>query len=363
LQSKSSPLKRDGTREPYISADRARQETNIIPIVTKSGQEYTHTSDRGSIHFLLNAGTASFVECFRFPSSRERRNLSNFRNPKDEANNQDILQLFGGSSENGSIFSDSFEDDQTIDWRLFEEENLLRFLSSPFTDHQMQTDESNMFPPPIFMDPNFATPVPTTNLQIPGECEPPNTKSSLIVSTLFDKAVALNIPFTQQADFNQHLTYLFTPSKIEKLVGLYFEFWHPHCPILHQPSFNIETVPISLLIPVTLMGAMYSQIDQENNTAKLLLDLAELYVYSLDDLREESEIYQILRSMSGGSLEQSTMTSSLTFQILQGAYLMVCVQFWAGNIMARKRSVETRFGALVKVKLLIPSTDRSNRKL
>ena len=177
----------------------------------------------------------------------------------------------------------------------------------------MQTEDINMFPP-IFMDPNFAVPpLSATDLQNPGEWEPASAQSSLMISTLCDVAVSFNMPFTRQADFNQYLNYLFTPSRTKKLVDLYFEFWHPHCPILHQPSFDIETVPIALLIPVTLMGAMYSQNDQENNTAKLLMDLAELYVYSLDDLREESEISQILRSMSGYSSEQLTTTSSLVF--------------------------------------------------
>lgn len=202
---------------------------------------------------------------------------------------------------------------------------------------------------PVLLDPNFATPAQSSGVQLPGEWDPPSPQSAAIVQALLHKATALNITFIEQVDINQHLNYLFTPSRIDKLVGHYFEFWHPHCPILHQPSFKFETAPIPLLISVTLMGAMYSQVDREVNTAKVLLDLAELYVYSMDDLTDDYEIRQMMRASAGTTLEQPLESSSLAFQNLQGAYLMVCVQFWAGNLVARRRSMETRFGVVVKV--------------
>ena len=291
----------------------------------------------------------------------ERRNLNDYRTTKIEVHGQDVGQLFGSSSENGSTFSDPFEDD-TINWAVFEDENLLRFLANPINVHELQAEEYNSFPSPQFME-NYGAPAPIANLSNSElGWEPPSAQSQLITSTLFDKAVALGMPFAQQTDFHISLKSLITPSKIEKLVSLYFEFWHPHCPIVHQPSFSINNVHIALLIPVILMGAMYSPIDQENSTAKLVMDVAELYIYSLDDLREEFEISSyILRAMSGSSMAQSASPSPYTFQVLQGAYLMVCIQFWAGNAIARKRSIESRFAAVIKVGpsyLCIDSSDR-----
>ena len=99
---------------------------------------------------------------------------------------------------------------------------------------------------------------------------------------------------------------------------------------------------------VTLMGAMYSPVDREVSTAKLLLDLAELYIHSMEDLTDEFEIRQMLR-LSAATSPDSIKLGPLAFQYLQAAYLMVCVQFWAGSMVSRKRAIETRFGVVVKV--------------
>ena len=320
---------------------------NFLPAASKSGQESagTPSSDRGSIKFLLNSGTASFIECFRFPSSNERRNISNFRNNEDESSDYNALHFFGNGSENGSTFSDPFED-EPIDWSLFQDENLLRFLSSPFTEVQMQADD--IFAP-MFMDPNFSNTAPVGSVTFPGEWEPANVQSAAVVQALVDKSGLLGLNPRERTDISQHLNYLFTPSKIEKYISHYFEFWHPHCPIIHQPSFNVETAPIPLLISMSLMGVMYSQVDHEVKSAKVILDLAELFVYSQPDLTEEFEIQQMLRASLSSSPDQTPLMSLLAFQSLQAAYLMVCVQFWAGNSVARKRSIETRFSVLVKV--------------
>lgn len=320
---------------------------------TKAGQENTPTSDRGSIKFLLNSGTASFIECFRFPSSKERRNLANFRNEQNLAGDSNFVNFFGNGSDNGSTFSDPFEE-EPIDWSLFEDENLLRFLSGPFTDYPMQPEDAYA---PVFMDPNFPPIDPMTNIQgsIPKmEWEQPSPQSAAIVQSILNRAIALNTTLSEQEDFRQQLNYLFTPSRIDKFINHFFEFWHPHCPILHQPTFSVETAPIPLLVSVTLMGAMYSQSDQEVNTAKHLLDLSELFVYSMEDLTDDSEIRQMLRS--NPSVEQSVIVSPLAFQYLQAAYLMVCVQFWAGGMLARKRAIETRFGNVVKVNISLRSS-------
>jgi hypothetical protein len=310
---------------------------------SKPPQDKDPSSDRGSIKFLLNSGTASFVECFRFPSENERRNLFNFRNTRAGSIDSNIRDFFGNASENGSTFSDPFED-EPIDWSLFEDENLLRFLSSPFTDMQMQSDD--MFAP-LYMDSNYVGSTPMKPLSFPTEWEPASVQSSAIVQLIVEKAVSLQLNSQEQADIQHHLNFLFTPSKITKFVNLYFEFWHPHCPIVHQPTFNIDTAPIPMLLAVTVMGSMYSQADREVNTAKILLDLAELVIYSVDDLTDEFEIKQMLRGSIATT--ESVTSSPMALAHLQAAYLMVVVQFWAGSMVSRKRAVETRFNIVVKI--------------
>jgi len=286
----------------------------------------------------LNSGTASFIECFRFPASNERRSNLNL------SNETNILDIFENGLEKGGNFPDPFAD-EPIDWSMFEDESLLKFLSGPFTDVQMRSDD--LFAP-FFMDPNFVSaPPPPIPTSFPTEREPPSLQSAAIVQGILEKASLLHLCPQELADLSQNLDYLFTPSRIQKLVNLYFESWHSNCTVLHQGSFHIERAPLPLLTSVVLMGAMYSQVDVEISTAKSVLDVSELYVFSTEDLRDESEILQMMRT-SITSPDQ-VVSSDLAFENLFAAYLMVCVQFWAGNMIARKRAVETRFATIVKV--------------
>lgn len=334
LQSKVATAKKDSLC-PTENVESGEQRAGLTSAITapKTTQD-TPSSDRGSIKFLLNSGTASFVECFRFPSQNKRQNLFHFSNNRTGSSDSNIHDFFGNRGENGSTFSD-----------LFDDESLLRFLSSPFSEVQMHGDD--MFAP-LFMDQNYAGTVPMNTITFPGEWEPASVQSSALVQTILEKAIALQISAQEQTDIQHHLNFLFTPSKITELVNLYFEFWHPHCPIVHQPSFSIDTAPIPLLLAVSLMGAMYSQVEREVNTAKVLLDLAELVIYSQEDLTDELEIKQMLRA-STILADQKVSISPLTFPHLHAAYLMVVIQFWAGNMAARKRAYETRFGVVVKI--------------
>jgi hypothetical protein len=284
------------------------------------------------------------MECFCFPSNptqNERRELFNFASGSSDSN---ALHFFGNGSENGSTFSDPFED-EPIDWSSFQDENLLKFLNSPFTEVQMQADD--IFAP-MFMDPNFSHAGLVTGMPCPPEWDPASVQSAAIIQGLRGKASLLNLNPQEQTDLSQHLDYIFTPSRIERMVSLYFEFWHPHCPIIYRPTFSIETTPTPLLISMTLMGVMYSQVDHEVKSGKILLDLAEMFVFSASDLTEESEIQRMLRASLGSSPDQSGMLSSMALQNLQAAYVMVCLQFWAGNPVARRRAIE-RFAVVVKV--------------
>lgn len=256
------------------------------------------------------------------------------------------LTTFGNGSDNGSNLSDPFEED-SIDISVFDDENLMRFLNSPFNNVQNQSDD--LFAS-MFMDPTFVSFTPMANVAVarqPVEWEPATLQSGAMVQAILDKAYALQLDAQELAVISENLNFLFIPSRIEKLVRLYFETWHRHCPILHQPSFDIGTVPTPLLLSVILLGAMYSQDEREASTAKALLDISELYVYSMEGLTEESEVRQMLR-MGNSITRASAQLSPLAFPYLQGAYLMICAQFWGGNRLARRRAIELRFGVVVK---------------
>lgn len=203
------------------------------------------------------------------------------------------------------------------------------------------------------MDPNFTHTGPVSAALCANEWEPASAQSAAILQALLAKSVMLNLNDQEQADVSQHLNYLFVPSKIEKFINCYFESWHPHCPIVHRPSFNIERAPIPLLISMTLMGAMCSQKDLEVSSARVVLNLAELFLYGLEDISEEFEIQQMLKFSTTSSQSRHPVTTYETFKNLQACYLMVVIQTWTGNALARKRVIETRFSTVIKVMLRI----------
>lgn len=319
-----------------------RQEES--PAAPKSWQESTTapSSERGSIQFLLNSGTASFIECFRFPPPTEKRDIFNLRN---SSNNLRSPNFFGNGMENANAYPEAMEPGKQVDWPVMQEDSLSRFMTHPVPDVPLPADVFT----PLFMDPNFAHAGPVSGTLCPEEWEPASVQSAAILQGLLGKSALLNLNDQEQADISQHLNYLIVPSKIEKSINCYFEFWHQHCPMVHRPSFSIDTAPVPLLISMTLMGAMYSQTDHEVSSAKVALDLAELFIYGLDDFTDEYEIQQMLKFSATPTQTGASTTSYVALKNLQAAYLMIVVQTWAGNTAARKRSIETRFSTVIKV--------------
>ena len=244
-----------------------------------------------------------------------------------------------------NVYPEEMESGKQVDWPILQGGSLSRFMSHQVPDVPLHADVFT----PMFMDPNFAHTGPVSGALCPGEWEPASAQSAAILQGLLGKAALLNLNDQEQADISQHLNYLFVPSKIEKSINCYFEFWHQHCPMVHRPSFNIDTAPVPLLISMTLMGAMYSQTDHEVSSAKVALDLAELFIYGLDDFTDEYEIQQMLKFSATQSQNQTSATSYVALKNIQAAYLMIVVQTWAGNAAARKRSIETRFSIVIKV--------------
>lgn len=78
---------------------------------------------------------------------------------------------------------------------------------------------------------------------------------------------------------------------------------------------------------------------------KSLLDLMEVVVYSSSSLEDEYDIRH-------GISPQGDVDSDKQRQLeeFQGAYLMIVVQYWAGNATAKKRVRQQRFPRLISVK-------------
>ena len=80
---------------------------------------------------------------------------------------------------------------------------------------------------------------------------------------------------------------------------------------------------------------------------KLLLDTIEAYIYSIPGLSDEYDSPDRLYVKRGESASPEWQQYQL--EEFQGAYLMIVLQYWTGNHIARMRVRQQRFTRLVAV--------------
>ncbi|SPO04630.1 uncharacterized protein DNG_07315 [Cephalotrichum gorgonifer] len=129
---------------------------------------------------------------------------------------------------------------------------------------------------------------------------------------------------------------LFTTDKAPSLIDSYFDNWHTHCPILHRPSFDMESVSPSLLAAMILMGAVYSQ-PHLAMAARTCLDAAEEYIFGHPDYTRLSD--PVSRKKAG----------LVDMSPLQAAYTIAVLQQWDTHEESRRRIRLSRFPSIVRV--------------
>jgi hypothetical protein len=135
---------------------------------------------------------------------------------------------------------------------------------------------------------------------------------------------------------------LLTHAEIDYCLKSYFANYHRHCPIIHQPSFDPAVVPDSLLLACVALGAMYAD-PMKLAWMKGLLDVIETFIFSLPAVKEECF------GTMGYLQVQNEDARNYHFQSFQGAYLFVVVQYFSGNLPARRRARRQRFLTVANV--------------
>ena len=289
--------------------------------------------DRGSIKFLLNAGTDGFTERFHLPPSDDRsRGLvyHKQRGMKDAASRQAV-----GLSQNPWI--KGFAD---FDWNPTMVSP--SFIQGPFAT---QFHGPNVYSGEGSIYPSFITPGVDGPLA-PGEAP---GKSAIVTlgQALLDKAYSLPIGEEGKQKLASNVLFLLDASRVWKFLELYFENWHVNAPMIHPPSFNVETIPLSLLATVVIMGAIYSSNEQEAAVAKGLLDFVELFVFSGDVFSREREV--VLSFTPADERGDHDVNDWISFQNVQAGFVMLIVQYWAGKQASQCRAMEIRFSEVLMV--------------
>jgi hypothetical protein len=123
---------------------------------------------------------------------------------------------------------------------------------------------------------------------------------------------------------------VFTEANIVESVSAFFSCFHPHIPFIHRSSFNIETVPLHLLLTVSLIGSVFSTSQDDTLPSRFFFDLGEEY------------IFQLLRQIMTRSKRSDNDVG-----ILQSAVLVHALQMNSNDESVRHRMRTTRFPEIV----------------
>ncbi|TEY36663.1 hypothetical protein BOTCAL_0544g00070 [Botryotinia calthae] len=127
---------------------------------------------------------------------------------------------------------------------------------------------------------------------------------------------------------------LFTVPNLIDFTRLFFDHWYPNCPIIHQPTYNLDTVSLPLLFVVFLIGAAYSSPRDTATLAKECGTLCEEFVFENEELKE------MLRS-------DQYSEKSTSLQVIQAAFLVSVLRNWQNGELARKKMRNGRFSDIV----------------
>ncbi|UNI20002.1 hypothetical protein JDV02_006139 [Purpureocillium takamizusanense] len=127
------------------------------------------------------------------------------------------------------------------------------------------------------------------------------------------------------------------PESIIRFAATYFHLSHHHVPIVHRPSFGSPHTATTLLLAVTLAGALRSPPRDDALSVWAMARLFEEYIF----LR----LADIMSTYPGTSL--SLVHAGELLETLQAAILLNNVQFMDNNIATRRRIRTQRLPALV----------------
>ncbi|KAI9648175.1 hypothetical protein NHQ30_002807 [Ciborinia camelliae] len=140
---------------------------------------------------------------------------------------------------------------------------------------------------------------------------------------------------------------LFTVPNLIDFTRLFFDYWYPNCPIIHQPTYNLETVSLPLLFVIFLIGAAYSSPRDTASLAVACGALCEEFVF------EDDELKSLLHTEQCGE-------NSANLQIVQAAFLVSVLRNWQNGPLARKRMRNRRYCDVVASARILGFTSSKN---
>ncbi|KAH7383612.1 hypothetical protein BKA64DRAFT_163191 [Cadophora sp. MPI-SDFR-AT-0126] len=286
-------------------------------------------NDRNSIGFLLNCPSENdFIR--EFPQSSTR----------SPSSKPDILPASSSATEYGAQSSASSATPVFQQYgHMIQANNIDVFLNRlEFQNFEQQTNNWQM---------------PNENMILSSGPDSPFLDRKVLEQRAFDireklryMAAVQNPPHLPPKELIDAIE-LITADKVAAYIKLYFRHWHKHAPMVHQATFNPCTAALPLVLSLMSLGGMYSKESEDVVKLKGLLDTIEGYIFSIPGLSDEYEMPGRLYAKHGETASAEWQQYQL--EELQGAYLMIVLQYWTGNPTARTRVRQQRFPKVVHI--------------
>ena len=132
---------------------------------------------------------------------------------------------------------------------------------------------------------------------------------------------------------------LFTPSNLSLCIESFFRNAYKHVPIVHEPSFEVETINLQLLLSVFVVGAVWSY---PRDTYFMVFDVIEM----VERCIFESDIFQDVLN-NGTNSEHVSLSTILS--LAQAATMLISISFAIPQSKHRRRLREGRFLDLISI--------------
>ncbi|CAI7639039.1 unnamed protein product [Penicillium bialowiezense] len=133
----------------------------------------------------------------------------------------------------------------------------------------------------------------------------------------------------------------FAPQNLDAFVQSYWCHWYPHCPIVDPLAFDVNSIPLPLLLGIFLTGAVFSPCPHTTSTARDHFDLAEEFIFRNPDFTT------VIDGASIGS--PAGQYSPVGFHALQAAFSIAVLQTFEGSSSARRRIRTYRYTDIITV--------------
>ncbi|KAH6629743.1 hypothetical protein C7974DRAFT_395147 [Boeremia exigua] len=220
------------------------------------------------------------------------------------------------------------------------------------SEHTQNMLESNMFDSLIDWQ---IGPWREVDVETPdGSCDsgaiPTARMASWISHTLFSQSTSIwstiqENPLFQSSDKmdaqhsqdHSHIEF-FNPFNLERYLGLFWDRWTPHCPIIHKASLDIKDTPIFMLLVMVLIGCCMSDNPEDVSNARKWLDITEWNIF------QQLSLWSTLEQLYG---QDPAALLRAKLRLLQSALLVCTVQHWEGLKESKERIKHEKFPAVV----------------